>query len=67
VAQLYPQAPGSVFVAYYGSQGYGGGILARLHAGNNNTYAYNLIEKPKGKRPLEKPRRWWKDVKIDVK
>jgi hypothetical protein len=26
VALLYPQAPGSLFVASYGSQGYGGGI-----------------------------------------
>jgi hypothetical protein len=26
VAQLYPQALGSLFVASYGSQGYGGGI-----------------------------------------
>jgi hypothetical protein len=34
VAQLYPQAPGSLFVAFYGSQGYDGGILTRLHTGN---------------------------------
>jgi hypothetical protein len=27
VAQLYPQALGSLFVAFYDSQGYGGGIL----------------------------------------
>jgi hypothetical protein len=33
VAQLYPQAPGSVFVAYYDSQGYSGGIRTRLHMG----------------------------------
>jgi hypothetical protein len=32
VAQLYPQAPGSIFVASYDSQGYGGGIRPRLHA-----------------------------------
>jgi hypothetical protein len=31
VAQLYPQAPGSLFVAFYDSQGYGGAILTRLH------------------------------------
>jgi hypothetical protein len=30
VAQLYPQAQGSLFVAL-DSQGYGGGILTRLH------------------------------------
>jgi hypothetical protein len=33
VAQLYPQAPGSLFVTY-DSQGYGVGILTRLHMGN---------------------------------
>jgi hypothetical protein len=37
VAQLYAQAPGSFFVAFYGSLGYGGGILIRLHTG---IYAY---------------------------
>jgi hypothetical protein len=29
--QLYPRALGSLFVASYDSQGYGGGILTRLH------------------------------------
>jgi hypothetical protein len=33
VAQLYPQALGSHFVASYDSQGYGGGIRTRLHTG----------------------------------
>jgi hypothetical protein len=33
VAQLYPRALGSIFVASYDSQGYGGGILTRLHTG----------------------------------
>jgi hypothetical protein len=33
VAQLYPQAPGSIFIAFCVSQGYGGGILTRLHTG----------------------------------
>jgi hypothetical protein len=33
VAQLYPQAMGSLFVASYGSQGYGGGIRPRLRTG----------------------------------
>jgi hypothetical protein len=33
MAQLYPQAPGSIFVAFYDSQGYGGGILTCLHTG----------------------------------
>jgi hypothetical protein len=31
VAQLYHKAPGSLFVASYDSQGYGGGIRTRLH------------------------------------
>jgi hypothetical protein len=34
VAQLYPRALGSLFVASYDSQGYGGGILTRLHTGH---------------------------------
>jgi hypothetical protein len=33
VAQLYSQALGSIFVASYDSQGYGGIIRTRLHAG----------------------------------
>jgi hypothetical protein len=33
VAQLYPQALGSFFVAPYDSQGYDGGILTRPHTG----------------------------------
>jgi hypothetical protein len=33
VAQLYLQALGSIFVASYDSQGYGGGIRPRLHTG----------------------------------
>jgi hypothetical protein len=33
VAQLYPWALGSLFVASYDSQGSGGGILTRLHTG----------------------------------
>jgi hypothetical protein len=31
VEHLYPQARGSLFVAFYDSRGYGGGILTRLH------------------------------------
>jgi hypothetical protein len=34
VARLYPQALGSLFVASYDSQGYGGGIRTSLHAGH---------------------------------
>jgi hypothetical protein len=33
VAQLYPQALSPLFVASYDSQGYGGGIRTRIHAG----------------------------------
>jgi hypothetical protein len=33
VAQPYPQAQGSISVASYDLQGYGGGILTRLHTG----------------------------------
>jgi hypothetical protein len=32
VSQLHPQVLGSLFVASYISQGYGGGIRSRLHA-----------------------------------
>jgi hypothetical protein len=46
VAQLYPQALGSLFVSY-GSQGCGGGILTSLYTGKRRqvtsvTYAYRL-------------------------
>jgi hypothetical protein len=34
VAQLYPRALGSLSVTSYESQGYGGGILTRLHTGD---------------------------------
>jgi hypothetical protein len=33
VAQLYPQALGSLFVNLYDLQGYGGGIWTCLHTG----------------------------------
>jgi hypothetical protein len=36
VAQLYPPAPSSLFVAFYDSQGYVGAILSRLHMGQQN-------------------------------
>jgi hypothetical protein len=31
VVQSYPQAPGPLFAAFCDSQGYGGGIITRLH------------------------------------
>jgi hypothetical protein len=33
VSQLYPEALGSLFVAFYDSQGCSGGILTRLYMG----------------------------------
>jgi hypothetical protein len=36
VAQFYPQALGSLFLASYDSQGYGGGIRPRLHTGSES-------------------------------
>jgi hypothetical protein len=33
MAQFYPQALGSLFIASYDTQGYGGGIRTCLHAG----------------------------------
>jgi hypothetical protein len=35
VAQFYPQALGSLFVASYDSQGCGGGIRTRIHTGTD--------------------------------
>jgi hypothetical protein len=37
VAPVYSQAPGSLFVALYDSQGYGGGILTLLHTGKTSS------------------------------
>jgi hypothetical protein len=31
VAQLYPQTTGSLFITFYNSQGYDGGVLTCLH------------------------------------
>jgi hypothetical protein len=36
VAQLYPRALSSLFVAFYESQGYGRGILTHLHTGHSD-------------------------------
>jgi hypothetical protein len=40
VAQLYAKAPSSLFVAFYDSQGYGGGILTRLRLRTGKTDKY---------------------------
>jgi hypothetical protein len=45
VAQLYQQALSSLFVAFYDSQGYGGGILARLHTGKQSLFIVRTIKK----------------------
>jgi hypothetical protein len=37
VASLYPQALGSLFVASYDSQSYGGGVRPRLHTEDSST------------------------------
>jgi hypothetical protein len=42
VAQLYPQALGSLFIAFYVSQGYGGSILTYLHRENTNNNIRNV-------------------------
>jgi hypothetical protein len=39
VAKLYPQALDSVFIAFYDSQGYGGGIPTRLDAADSASIA----------------------------
>jgi hypothetical protein len=38
VAQLHPQAPGFLFVAFHDSQGYGGGTLTPLHNSVHRSY-----------------------------
>jgi hypothetical protein len=43
VTQLYPQASGSLFVASYDLQGYGGNIRPRLHTGGLFMYIYTMI------------------------
>jgi hypothetical protein len=44
VARLYAQAPGSIFVASYDSQGYGGGIRPRLHTGSFQSFALTFVK-----------------------
>jgi hypothetical protein len=46
VAQLYPQALGSIFVASYDSQAYGGGFVA------SNAPAYNISARTTYKTPF---------------
>jgi hypothetical protein len=44
VAQVYPQAPGSLFVAFYDPRGYSGGILTCLHTGIIRYYCGKIRE-----------------------
>jgi hypothetical protein len=43
VARLYPQTMGSLFVASYVSQGYGGGIRPRLHTGLTSNGSWSSL------------------------
>jgi hypothetical protein len=43
VAQLHTQAPGSSLLAFYVSQGYGGGIRPGLHTGSVISYWPQII------------------------
>jgi hypothetical protein len=55
VARLYIQALGSLLVASYDSQGYGGGIRPRLHTGYclecTNRLLFIIATRPKYKSP----------------
>jgi hypothetical protein len=46
VAQLQPQTPASLFVAFYDSHGYGGGILTSLHTEKFGKYVPIFLRKP---------------------
>jgi hypothetical protein len=43
MAQLYSQALGTLFVASHDSEGYGGGIRPRLHAGRLNSLNWTIL------------------------
>jgi hypothetical protein len=49
VAQLYPQAPGSLSITFYVSQRCGGGVLTRLHTGQFFYSASTYLTERKGK------------------
>jgi hypothetical protein len=40
LARLYPQALGSLIIASYDSQGYGGGIRTHLHTGEETALSF---------------------------
>jgi hypothetical protein len=52
VAQLYPRALGSLFVASYDSQGYGGGILTYHHTGTTQILELEFLLQSTASRPL---------------
>jgi hypothetical protein len=52
LGQLYPQALGSIFIAFYDSQGYDGGIRTRLHTGLLSCLSLSLMLRPKVSRPV---------------
>jgi hypothetical protein len=52
VAQLYPRALGSLFVAFYDSQGCRGGIPTRLHTGFNSNVEVEITIRPTVSRPV---------------
>jgi hypothetical protein len=47
VTQLCPQALGSLFIASYDSQGYGGGTRTRFSAGTTTTVLFVLVIQPR--------------------
>jgi hypothetical protein len=53
VAQVYPQALGSLFVASSDSQGYGGGIQTHFHTGITQLYLLLVGVKVKVKVTLQ--------------
>jgi hypothetical protein len=57
VTKIYPRALGSLFVASFDSQGYGGGILTRLHTGQSPSQGkgHNVYES--GRAPVLVS--WW--------
>jgi hypothetical protein len=46
VTQLYPQAPGSRFVAFSDCQGYGWGTTTRLHTGRVTDILLQILDVP---------------------
>jgi hypothetical protein len=64
VAQLYPRALGSFFVAFYDSQGCGGSILTRLHTGYYGFSRFSLISKVKFRIKNYPRNRPWRPIRL---